>query len=57
MAKKRLCVEFIGFQDGKFLASLYEHVIEEECLKRNLQERISLNGKYIEPLVELDEEI
>jgi len=33
-----------------------QHIIEEECLERVMQEKIQLNGKFLHPVIELDEE-
>ena len=57
MAQKRLCIDFVSAQDCRFLTILWENVIEDECLRRLMQERIHLNGTYLEPIVEFDEEL
>ena len=56
LAKKRICIDFVSHKDGQFLCSVMQHVIEEECLKRLMADRVALNGNYLEPVVTLDEE-
>lgn len=34
MAKKRLCTDFVGAENGRFLVKLRENVIEEICLSQ-----------------------
>ena len=33
IAKKRLCIEFLSFENDLFMVSLWDKVILEECLK------------------------
>lgn len=56
MAKKRICIEFLlDFNEGEILGDLYNYVIEDECLKRIMHEKINLNGRYLEPIDRLDD--
>lgn len=54
MAKKRLCMDFITHNDGNLISSLYQNVIEQECLGRLMITSVALNGSYLKPVVPMD---
>ena len=54
MAKKRLCVDFLEQKDGNLIASLYQNVIEKECLGHLMTSSAALNGGHLKPVVPED---
>ena len=56
LSKKRLCLDFLHNRQGEFMIDLWRHVIEDECLRRIIQEKISLNATYLEPVIALEDD-
>mmetsp|Transcript_34565 Transcript_34565/g.42577 ORF Transcript_34565/g.42577 Transcript_34565/m.42577 type:complete len:86 (-) Transcript_34565:23-280(-) len=56
MAKKRLCIDFVAHADGNLVAAIFKDVILDECLKRLISEQATLNGRYLDPIVTVDEQ-
>ena len=57
MAKKRLCFDFVYYNDGKFVEILMTNVIEADCLRIIKQEKsLELNGSFLKPESPLDPE-
>ena len=54
LAKKRLCLSFLGFKESQFLRDSMQHVIEAECLRRITQEKINLSGRHPEAVGAID---
>lgn len=43
------------YENGLFLKCIYKNVIEDECLKQAMNEKIQLDGTFLKPVI-VDEE-